>query len=70
MACHSTSHARSTACMAIGIPLLITLAVAGHIEVYLAVFAASLDLIFAVVIIISFCFEGIKIEELSPGKNK
>ncbi|XP_078356723.1 uncharacterized protein LOC144641561 [Oculina patagonica] len=56
--------------LAMGIPLLITLAVAGHIEVYLAVFAASLDLIFAVVIIISFCLEGIKIEELSPGKNK
>jgi len=53
--------------LAIGIPLLIILAVTGQIEVYLSVFAASLDLIFAVVILISLWFEG-KLETVSPGK--
>lgn len=56
--------------LAIGIPLLIILAVAGHIEVYLALFAALLDLIFAVVIIMSLLFEGINVEALSPGKSE
>ena len=50
--------------LAIGIPLLIILAVAGQIEVSLMVFASSLDLIFAVLIIISLRFEG----QIEAGK--
>lgn len=55
--------------LATGIPLLIILAAMGQIEVYLTVFAVSLDLIFAVVILTSFCFEG-KIDTVSPKKYK
>ena len=53
--------------LAVGIPLLIILAAMGQIEVSLAMFAASLDLILAVVILISLWFEG-KIDTVSPRK--